>query len=880
MIFKHKKNSFLFPLGIVAIIFLTLAFTSKDLPSYGVLKEDMVQLIMSTDPGFSHQSLLLGSDPNTLKGDSEIAGNSKLIQYITLAPRALLDSIDYKLNGIRHERLDLDIPFLSHQSILADRDSALKNILNINPAKVKAKLRFQGTTYISDIRLKGDAEDHWTSQYRMSLRISLKGDRTLLGFKEFSLQKPNSRQFPYDYSYQSTLSALGNITSAHKFVHLYVNGRSWGIMNLEEHMTKEFLEKQKRKESIIIKFGDETKWAYNTQAADPYPHYILANGAFTVNVFQGGEYLGDSRYRKLLTYITKKQLHYNLELYDSKSMLNSYIASTLWAQWHNLLDTNHRYYLNPYTLKLESIGADQSGFKPLVDFNSIGFAQLPIQFSKVLRSLKDNDDLNDRLSLIIGEVKNPYHFTYSSKFFPLDQPLNIDILSKNTNEFLLNQQYYLSPTPVDHRGYLFSYPSLKFSLPSIQQASDLPQHVYFNHYEDGTIEIFNLLPDEVTITDIYVEGMKVGHKKINYKIPGYRQPLEPTLISSPFKGVYNERVVVLSSYKGFKRETKNRYTLSSERVHNPLSAQNFKCSDFCKADKKNYIFKKGLSLIEQPMVINGDVVLQPGTHLSFSPNAYLIINGSLLSKGTANSPVLMDASSDYWKGLYVFNASKQSILEHTKIRNLSALEDGILQLTGAITFYNSEVDLNNVIISDVIAEDAINIVHSKYRMKDVSIFDAASDAFDSDFSDGAITDSSFKNIAGDGIDFSGSKATIKNVNISSIGDKGISAGEQSTILISNALIENVVSGVVSKDNSNVILEDSKITNFQSYGVMSFIKKDFYSNFSSVIIKNSVIDPQNAYMRQQGTLIEVDSLPIPQQEFNVKRLYDFQPSEGL
>ncbi|MDB4072666.1 CotH kinase family protein, partial [Gammaproteobacteria bacterium] len=276
----------------MTIIILTLAFTSKDLPSFGVFKEDIVQLIMSTDPGFSHQSLLLGSDPNTLKGDLEIAGNIKLIQYITLFPRALLDSIGYKLNGIRHERLDLDIPFLSYQSILADRDLALKNMHSINPAKVKAKLRFQGTTYKSDIRLKGDAQDHWTSQYRMSLRISLKGDRTLLGFKEFSLQKPTSRQFPYDYSYQSTLSALGNITSAHKFVHLYVNGRSWGIMNLEEHMTKEFLEKQKRKESIIIKFGDETKWAYNTQAADPYPYYILANGAFTVNVFQGGEYLG------------------------------------------------------------------------------------------------------------------------------------------------------------------------------------------------------------------------------------------------------------------------------------------------------------------------------------------------------------------------------------------------------------------------------------------------------------------------------------------------------------------------------------------------------------------------------------------------------------
>ena len=63
----------------------------------------------------------------------------------------LFDNIDYKLNGISHERLDLDIPFLSHQSILADRDSALKKTLNISPTEVKAKLRFKGITYKSDI---------------------------------------------------------------------------------------------------------------------------------------------------------------------------------------------------------------------------------------------------------------------------------------------------------------------------------------------------------------------------------------------------------------------------------------------------------------------------------------------------------------------------------------------------------------------------------------------------------------------------------------------------------------------------------------------------------------------------------------------------------
>ena len=35
--------------------------------------------------------------------------------------------------------------------------------------------------------------------------------------------------------------------------YVFVNGKSWGIMNIEEHMTKEFLEKQKRKESLLGK---------------------------------------------------------------------------------------------------------------------------------------------------------------------------------------------------------------------------------------------------------------------------------------------------------------------------------------------------------------------------------------------------------------------------------------------------------------------------------------------------------------------------------------------------------------------------------------------------------------------------------------------------
>ena len=274
----------------------------------------------------------------------------------------------------------------------------------------------------------------------------------------------------------------------------------------------------------------------------------------------------------------------------------------------------------------------------------------------------------------------------------------------------------------------------------------------------------------------------------------------------------------------------------------------------------------------EPLIIHGDVVFQEGTHLSFGPNAYMIIKGSLKSLGSRNLPVTLDAVSKYWKGIYVLNASKRSTLQFTNIKNLTALEDGLLQLTGAITFYKSDVDFKNVTLEDIISEDALNIVNSNYLIRNTSINNAASDAFDSDFSDGLIENSFFYDINGDALDFSGSEATIKNVQIKNIGDKGISAGEQSSIDIFNSVIQNTMYGLVSKDNSIVLLESSEINDFEIYGAMTFIKKDFYSNSSYLNIKNSKIEAPYSYMRQEGTMLEVDSIRVQEQKFNIDEMY--------
>ena len=47
------------------------------------------------------------------------------------------------------------------------------------------------------VKLKGDFEDHWDTKTRFSMRIKVQ-DGYIFGLKDFAIQKPRARSFPYD----------------------------------------------------------------------------------------------------------------------------------------------------------------------------------------------------------------------------------------------------------------------------------------------------------------------------------------------------------------------------------------------------------------------------------------------------------------------------------------------------------------------------------------------------------------------------------------------------------------------------------------------------------------------------------------------------------
>jgi hypothetical protein len=861
VLLKKKSGGRLIILILIVLSLLSLTITKKQV---SVIKHDLVQKIMTLNLGFSSLENLIdtGGEQSNFEVKDKILA---LIQHIP-------EIINYKFFNKKYhhiDEIDINIKYEDYLLIKKDRERAILDGVMSNPTKVKAKIQYKGKKYNAEVRLKGDLRGHWTSKYRHSLRVTLKNKKTILGFSSFSIHKPRERQHPYDYIFQSMVRDTGNLASTHKFAKISVNGDAWGVMDIEEHMTNEFIEKQNRKGSIIVRFANEEKWLYKLDNEILYSHYRLSDPFLNTHLYNKKS-LKDSHNRKIFSYISNNRLANNKELYDIDSFSKAFIASLAWNNKHTLAYPNSRYYFNPYTLKLEFITTDQGKWIPInhkINFNYEFFHVLSnkLYFNNISQNLKD-------VSNSVFDLKK--HFLYHESLFPLDKDKSIDIVINNMKEIIDNKSKYLID-PIKNRideNYIENH-GLDDDLPPLPsklQAAQFPRHLHVRHYESGNLELYNLLPDTVTVKQILFDNNPFSDKDII--VPSYLSNPEPTIIKTPYKGIQDNKFTVNTDYQGFKVAVKNDITLVKNELNNPLLVDTTKKFDFInQLDKGVYKINSGNWQINQPIIVNGDLHVSPGANLQFAKGAYLIVKGSLTAIGEKNNPIIFKAISDSWKGIYVLNANTKSQLKNVNIFDISALEDELLKLTGSITFYKSDVDFENVKIKNVKAEDAINIVESSFSLNSVMINNTLSDGLDSDFSTGSVIYSKFSNINGDALDFSGSNVYIEKTEVNNVKDKAISAGEKSIINIEESYFNNIGVGVVSKDGSEVTLSNSSILDYKLYAAMSYIKKDFYDP-PNINITNCSVSDEKAYIRQKGTKMSVNNTNIPESSISVEKLY--------
>ena len=864
MILKRKKNeTFLLSIILVIILIFSLIIISSNKKLFFKSVSDFREKMMTYDHGFSSTKNLLGMSTFT----SISYGSNFIIDIVKNLPSNIYKSIQLQTKGFPDrpiiETLEINIKFKNFKKILEDRKNFLVNMIALEPRDVKATIFYNGKKYDANLRLKGDYRDHWDSVYRMSFRIDLKNG-SIFGLKRFSVQKSRTRHHPYDQTFGQLIKDLDNLSPYQTYAHIIVNGENWGIMNIEEHMSKELLEKQKHKESVIVKFGDEKKrWSYEQiNHKTKYPHYKLGDSNLNLMIYGEKKYLQKPIYRMWYSYIANERLKNNLEIYDFDSFSKAYLLALFWGYWHPLYEFNSRYYFDPYLLKLKPITTDQLQIRNLDSSKS---KDPPNPYKFLINNLSFREHVNKNFSLVKNISSNAQKYIdYYQSYFPADNNIEIDsILQKNISSVENVSNNFLFPK-------LNQNDQLNIELPTYEQAKSFIEHIHARHFINGKIEIYNLLPDKVKIKNIRFKNKIISQ---NIDLDGFKVNQNiPLNINTKIFGIADRQIVIETEYKDIKRDYIIETSFIPGPYFNPLTDIDFTDHPFLeKKDNDEWVIKKGNWDISQPLFLNGKVTIEAGTNLNFINESYLIIEGQIIALGEPQEKIIF-GSNTLWKGIYVIG-NKKSILKNVEIRNTTFLQDGLLQLTGGLNFYNSEILIENTLINNSNAEDALNIINSNFKLENIKISNTNSDCFDSDFSNGMISNSNFNNCGGDAIDFSGGKVDVYNSRFEKIYDKAVSAGESTNLNLQNIYIQDVGVGIASKDGSIVNAKNIKINNYQISAVMAYLKKDFYTQPSMTGV-NIEIEPNkaDAYLAQKDTYMLINNQQVDTKEINVEALY--------
>lgn len=208
---------------------------------------------------------------------------------------------------------------------------------SIDKVEIKGKIRFENEVKKVKLKLLGLNFDHFAEPKKWSFRISIKGDNTIDRHKKFNLLIPRSRSYVNDFVGQNYLKELNLIYLRTKPVKLVLNGDDLGLYYKEEFYDKRLIEHNHFRESAILR---------------------LSNFDIDISVNKYIKYKDIlDKFQEKIDFVKHNKTEV-AELFDIDKMADRIALSILFGDYHSLIDFNQRYYLNPFTAKLEPLGRE------------------------------------------------------------------------------------------------------------------------------------------------------------------------------------------------------------------------------------------------------------------------------------------------------------------------------------------------------------------------------------------------------------------------------------------------------------------------------------------------------------------------------------------
>jgi hypothetical protein len=856
--FKAKRNNFYFFL-VLSFIAIVLIISSLDLRR---IFESEIQEIQSFAPSFSSVSQLY--DEGEITNDKSIGASAS----------NLLTSLFHRIIGKENsniKEIKIFIKFKNFEKILKDRETALLNSINADPRNVPCKVSDGIKIYKCKVRLKGDLADHWSSAKRMSLRIDVKGG-FIHGMKEFSIQQPKTRQFPYDAVFHDINREFGRLSgNTSKFYSVKVNGDSWGVMNAEPIIDQKYIEINNVKRLGIFRISNQKAWAHS-RINGSYPHYFISDP--TINISMRGNdvvMLENPTLNEIYSHIFFSLSNKDGSIFHRQTMVENLAYALVWGNLHTLLNANAWYIWNTYEKKLEPVLTDQARWQNTEKYID-NLRKLPYEYKIMFKNnpLK-KEELYDELIKL-------------DNFFKENNP--IDNVNNLKEEYFTNDQRF-TKTPIYENLYFLNenilnvvnkinllasldFESTKMSKITLEQLEQIDKVSEIFHFSDGTIRIFNLLANEIEAKDIIIGNIK---RNIDRTIPPSKpESLSFIDINTNLLGYQSDAISIKFIINGKEKIDSNTYSLTKINydLDSPKTAENY-----CQYNESNNdCMLKDVVNIDETIIFNNKTIINPGTKINFREGGNLIFNSSVFINGTTKNPVSFNGNG--YGGIYIKNDNEQiSIIQNSNFNNLATVNSLLNRYTGSINGYGGTFKLMNVTISNGNAEDQLNIINAKVDINGLKISNATSDAFDCDFCKGSIKDINFLDVSGDGLDISGSDLKIIKMYARNIKDKAFSVGEKSLAYIEDAFYDSVATGIAVKDSSVVKASNISLKNVDYDLFMTYVKKPFYMGDTKLEVTKYNVNGEfetNVCVREEGTYLVVNNTNCEISKININELY--------
>ena len=758
------------------------------------------------------------------------------------------------------------------------------------------------------LRLKGDWLDHLKGN-KWSFRVKMRKGWTWNRMREFSIQTPEARNYLWEWVAHRFCQKADILTTRYGFTPVLLNNTNRGLYAWEEHFVKQLLEWRNRREGPIIKFSEDLFWQARKQES-----FLGEDGArlpsleaSVIKPFKAGRMLSNPvLYAQFINAQKLFQQYRNqtrpvVDIFDIDKLAAHYAMLELNQARHGMAWHNHRYYFNPVICKLEPIAFD--------GYAEYTHPQTGIENNFAWNALTGNDAIYYRQflmdALILDTIFSEKYLYYLNLF---SDP---NFISTTIDELRIEIEYYDSLINLefqyvhfDTSFYRRSAESIRSYLPQLRDTINRVQHnpnfslkVRPKHYSDTTVfertpEFYvnayreQLMDDSIKVRVINYTQRKIiilgsGPKKKyiqSFQIPEPRlaayhgdtlRELEmKTDTGSNFlffmiDGRFDTYVVPINPWPYPEGLTPQQELMEEVNLDNPMV--------FDRLEGRDLYMRSDSIQIDFPIIIPEGfrVHFEAGTKLDLVNKAMFISYSPVFMTGSKKKPIVITSSDFSANGFTILQAKERSRFSHVVFENMNTLDVKGWTLTGALTFYESDVDIDNVTFYRNQCEDALNIIRSDFYLNKSTFNHIFGDAFDSDFSTGLVSNTLFSNVGNDAIDFSGSQIVIRDTQIEDVEDKGISGGEDSYLKVENTTITNANIGLASKDLSVVEVFNSEVRDC-NYGLVLLQKKPEYGPATFVLNNTKIIRPKTEMLIEEGSTVELDGKII---KGDLKKLAD-------